>query len=401
MKKSLLNGIRVLDFSRILVGAYSSMMLADLGAEVIKVEPPGGDETRKWGPPFRGNDSLYYLSINRNKKSIGMNLKKKEAKEIALGLISKSDILIENFTYGKMKEFGLDYDTVKRHNEKIIYTTVNSYGNFGPMRKTPSFDLIIQSYVGLMNITGDENTEPFKVGYPVCDIMAGSHVYGAILAALLHKQMTGEGQYINTSLLETNLFAMPTINFAFLNANINAKRKGNDHPTISPYTVFRLASGEYFSIGVATDLQFKKLCESLNLKSNPNFDEKMFETNNLRIENREILKNLIQEAILKFKEEHLFQSFQLNGIPFSKINSTQDIFNNNQQINELDIINEVKTENYKNIKYVRNPITFSNVELEEMKSPPILGQDTSDVLRNILNLKKEEIDNLYKNKVIF
>jgi succinate--hydroxymethylglutarate CoA-transferase len=400
IKSKLLEGIRVLDFSRILVGAYSSMMLADLGAEVIKIEPPGGDETRKWGPPFKGNDSLYFLSINRNKKSICMDLKKPESRNIALNLIQKSDILIENFTYGKMKQFGLDYDSVKQINEDLIYTTVNSYGNKGPLKHTPSFDLVIQSYVGVMNITGGDETEPFKVGYPMCDIMAGSHVYGAIMAGLLHRQLTGEGQYINTSLLETNLFAIPTLTSNYLNAGMNARRRGNDHPTISPYTVFKLKNGDYFSIGVATDKQFQKLILVLELDKSEAFNIREFETNSLRLENREKLKSLIQSNILLFDEKKLFSDFSEHGIPFSKINSMRDIFENNQQINDLGIVKEIETENYGNLKYVKNPVSFSEIELEEFKSPPTLGKDTREVLGKLLDMKEKEIDVLYDKKVL-
>jgi succinate---hydroxymethylglutarate CoA-transferase len=400
LKSKILKGIRVLDFSRILVGAYSSMMLADLGAEVIKIEPPGGDETRKWGPPFRGDDSLYFLSINRNKKSICMDLKKPESREIALKLIKKSDILLENFTYGKMKQFSLDYDSVKQINEKLIYTTVNSYGNHGPLRQTPSFDLVIQSYVGVMNITGGEETEPYKVGYPMCDILAGSHVYGAIMAGLLHRQFTGQGQYINTSLLEANLFAIPTLTSNFLNAGMNARRRGNDHPTISPYTVFKLKNGDYFSIGVATDKQFKKLVHVLELEKNEEFHFQEFETNTLRLENREKLKSFVQNAIYLFDEKKLFSDFSEHGIPFSKINSMKDIFENNKQIEDLGLVKEIDTENYGYLKYVRNPVSFSEIELEELKSPPSLGKDTREVLKNLLDMKEEEIEILYEKKIL-
>jgi len=338
-KNLLLKGMRVVDFSRILVGAYSTMLLADMGAEVIKIESPNGDETRSWGPPFKNGDSTYYLSINRNKKSIGLDLKKKEGQKIALDLIKKSDILIENFTCGKMKEFNIDYDTIKRYNLKIIYTTVNSFGNYGPMKTNPAFDLIIQSYCGVMNITGGIDTEPYKVGYPVCDIMAGSHVYSAILAAILHKNLSGEGQYINTSLLEINLFAMPTIISAYLNGNINYNRRGNDHPSISPYTVFKLKNKDFISIGVATDSQFLKLWnilkldklnekidinnnksdylflkdnieENIKIGENTNKEHRSdlferFSNNNLRIQNRYELKDIIQRQLIQFEENYL------------------------------------------------------------------------------------------------
>jgi crotonobetainyl-CoA:carnitine CoA-transferase CaiB-like acyl-CoA transferase len=403
MKAKLLEGIRVLDFSRILVGAYSSMMLADLGAEVIKIEPPGGDETRAWGPPFRGKDSVYYLSINRNKKSLCMNLKEPEAQYIAKQLIKHSDILIENFVYGKMNEFNLGYNSVKDLNNKLIYTTVNSFGNNGPMREKPGFDLIIQAFTGLMNITGDKHTDPYKVGYPMCDIMTAAHVYSAILAALLYRSQTGEGQYINTSLLEANMFSMPTIVAAYLNAGINAKRRGNDHPNISPYTVFKMKDSEFISIGVATDFQFKKLWNILNLKE----DYECFSSNKLRIENRDKLKALIQTAFETFEPNELMQQFSNGGIPFSKINSMKDLFGDypsynymNEQISELDLVKTVRTEDYGELNYIRNPVTYSKVELEEFSSPPTLGRDNDYVLKDILGMTSEKILSLKNKKVI-
>jgi succinate--hydroxymethylglutarate CoA-transferase len=397
IQKKLLEGIRVVDFSRILVGAYCSMMLADLGAEVIKVEPPRGDETRKWGPPFRGEDSLYYLSVNRNKKSISIDLKSSEGQNLAKNLIKKSDILLENFVFGKMKEFSLEYENLKNENKKLIYATVNSYGNSGPIKTHPSFDLIIQSYVGVMNITGGQDTEPYKIGYPACDIMAGSHVYGSILVGLLHRQLTGEGQYINTSLLETNTFAMPNIVSYYLNAGHNSQRRGNDHPTIAPYTVFKLKSGDYLSIGVATDPQFKKLWDCLEIT---NYDFSDFETNKLRLNHRIKLKEILQENIIKFEDELLFNIFNLNKIPFSKINSTKDLFENNQQIKDLNLVQKIKTEDYGELKYLRNPISYSKIQIEEIKSPPTLGKHTREVLKNILEMNDVEIDNLYFKKVI-
>lgn len=423
-KSLLLSGVRVADFSRILVGAYSSMLLADLGAEVIKIEAPnGGDETRSWGPPFRGSDSTYYLSINRNKKSFILDLKQATGQRVALDLIKKSDIVIENFTYGKMKDFNLDYEVAKKAKEDIIYATVNSYGNFGPMRSNPAFDLIIQAFCGVMHITGGAETEPFKVGYPMCDIMTGAHIYSAILAALLHKNKTGEGQYLNSSLLEANLFAMPTIASAFLNGNINNKRRGNDHPSISPYTVFKLKSGDYIAIGVATSYQFSKLWKILEIekylqqtlkKNSKNEDityEKDFATNKLRIENRELLKEIIQNRLFEFDENFIFEKFEKFAIPFSKINSMKDLFGDydkpdnitlqTQQLKELELVQEIETKDFGKLKYIRNPITYDKIKLKEIETPPTYGKHTNEILSGILNYDTSEINRLKENKVVF
>lgn len=409
MKKHLLlKGIRVVDFSRILVGAYSSLLLADMGAEVIKVEPPNGDETRQWGPPFKDVDSTYFLSINRNKKSISLDLKKPEAQGIANDLIKRSDILIENFPCGKMKEFNLDYNSTQKIKKDLIYATVNSYGNEGPMKKDPAFDLIIQAYCGVMNITGGINTEPFKVGFPMCDIMTGSHLYSAILAAVLYKERTGEGQYLNTSLLEVNLFSNPTIASAFLNGGVNASRKGNDHPSISPYSVFVTNNKEYLTLGVATDKQFIKLWEILKLGNSSDFA--LFSSNQFRIKNREKLKKLIQDNILLFDEKELYEKLKSQKIPFSKINSMKDLFEDyydekiskeNNQIKALNMVDEIETNNFGSLKYVRNPVTYEKIDLEKMKSPPKFGEDTKEILSELLNYDDKKINKLYKDKIIF
>lgn len=396
-KYKLLSGIKVLDLSRILVGPYCTMLLSDMGAEVIKVESPEGDETRKWGPPFINGDSTYFMSINRNKKSIAMNFKKQESKDIINKLVKSSDIVIENFAKGKTEEFGISYNDLKKVNDKIIYASINGYGDRGPMSYKPAFDLIMQAYCGIMNITGEQNGNPYKVGYAICDILTASHIYGAIMNALLYKERTGEGQYINTSLLEVSLFSNPTTVSAFINGNLNIKRKGNDHANISPYTSFRTNLDNYLVIGVATDYQFKHLWEALEI----NYDISKYDSNLKRINEREKLKSIIQENILKFEEDELFKRLDEGNIAYSKINSMEDLFNGqNEQIEALNIVNRIHSTNYGNLSFLNNPIKYSKLSLEEHVEPPKLGQHTKEILSK-LNFSEEEINNLYINKVIY
>jgi succinate--hydroxymethylglutarate CoA-transferase len=399
MKTSLLKNIRVVDYSRILVGAYCSMMLSDLGAEVIKVEPLEGDETRKWGPPFKNNrDSTYFLSINRNKKSICMDVRKKEAIEITKELVKKSDIFIENNIPGKIRHYGLDYETLKEINNKLIYVSVSSYGEKGPLKNAPGFDLSIQAFSGLMNITGFKDGPPVKVGYPLCDIMTGSHLNSAILAALLNRERNGVGEYINTSLMEVNLFAMTNIVSSWLNGKLNSSRKGNDHPNISPYGVFILRSGEFIALAVATENQFNKLVDLFGL--NKEEIKSKFPNNKVRVEKRDELKNIIQNCISELDDNELISKLEKYEIPFSKINSMKDIFES-KQIEELNFVESLETEYYGKLQYPRHPIRYSNIQTEQMKSPPLLGEHSIEVLKNILNYDDNKINHLLDSKIIY
>lgn len=359
IKKQLLKGIKVVDFSRILVGSFTSMLLADLGAEVIKIESINGDETRSWGPPFIDQSySTYYTSLNRNKKSITLDFKAPHASSITSRLVKDADIFIENFPYNKLTKFNLDYDSVKKINDNVIYASVNGFGYEGELKASPAFDFIIQAYSGIMGITGKDT--PYRVGFPVCDILTSQQLYSAIMTALLYKEKFGEGQLIQTSLLEASVFANPTIVSAFLNGDKNSKLIGNDHPSISPYTVFEIVdhceniddkekkevirkiiketnmsnntslrdndSFEDFvytkigrdnissiAIGVALDSQFDHLLEALNIKkkidnsnTNKNADIKTdntilinysdFSSNSLRVKNRKELSSILQKA---------------------------------------------------------------------------------------------------------
>lgn len=399
MKTSLLKNIRVIDYSRILVGAYCSMLLSDLGAEVIKIEPIEGDETRKWGPPFKNNrDSTYFLSINRNKKSLCMDVRKKEANDITRELVKNSDIFIENNVPGKIKNYGLDYQTLKEINNKLIYVSVSSYGEIGPLKNAPGFDLSIQAFSGLMNITGFKDGPPVKVGYPLCDIMTGSHVNSAILAALLNRERNGVGEYINTSLMEVNLFAMTNIVSSWLNGQINSSRKGNDHPNISPYGVFNLRSGDFIALAVATENQFNKIVELLGL--NKEEMKSKFPNNKVRVEKRDELKNILQSCFNEIEDNELITKLEKFEIPFSKINSMKEIFES-KQIEELKFVNSLETDNYGTLKYPRHPIRYSNIETNGIESPPLLGENSIEILKNILKYDDNKINHLLNQKIVF
>ena len=400
MKTSLLKKIRVIDYSRILVGAYCSMMLSDLGADVIKIESKEGDETRKWGPPFKNErDSTYFLSVNRNKKSVCLDVRREEAAEITRGLIKNSDVFIENNIPGKIKSYGLDYETLKKINNKLIYVSVSSYSEKGPLKNSPGFDLSVQAFTGLMNSTGFKDSPPVKVGYPVCDIMTGSHLYGAILAALLNRELNGEGEYIKTSLLEVNLFAMTNIVSSWLNGEQNSSRRGNDHPNISPYGVFSLSSGEFIALAVATDNQFKKLVDLLDFEDKELIMKK-FSINKIRVEKREELRILIQNSFNSTLDSELIKKLDEFEVPYSKINNMKDIFSS-KQIEEMDFVHTLQSKFYGELKFPKHPIRYSNIHTEMPQSPPILGEHSRLILKEYLNYDENKINNLIKNKVVF
>lgn len=406
-KKLLLENIMVFDFSRILVGSFASMMLADLGANVIKIESLNGDETREWGPPFiKENYSSYYASLNRNKKSICIDLKKAESKLLVERIASKADIILENFPVGKSKVLNLDYEEIKKINSNVIYASINGFGHYGDLKSTPAFDFIIQAYSGIMGITGEE--KPYRVGFPICDILTSHQLYSAILTGLLHRKIHNEGQLIKTSLLECSLFSNPTITSAYLNGGKISKLIGNDHPNIAPYTIFKLNEKDSIALGVALNTQYDNLISILfekNIKTdkieNNLYDHDKFKTNKLRVENREELKLILQDYIFryikKYGENDLFKQFDIKGIPYSKINSMKDIFEENKQIKDLNIV-EKAVDNEK-LKFVKFPVEFEKTEITDIKSPPNLGQNTDEIME-FLGFSKNEINSLKEKSVI-
>ncbi len=268
-----LQGIRVLDLSRVLAGPYCTMVLGDLGADVIKVEPPEGDETRGWGPPFAEGESAYYLCVNRNKRGIVINLKTDEGKKILRDLALQSDVLVENFRPGTLEKFGLDFATLHELNPKLIYCSITGFGQTGSMRDKPGYDFMIQALGGLMSITGEPEGEPMKTGVAVVDLFAGQNAIIAILAALQARTLTGRGQHLDISLFDSQLGWLANVASNYLISGKLPKRHGNAHPNIVPYQSFQASDG-WFAIAVGNDKQFEALCKvigKLEWASDPRF----------------------------------------------------------------------------------------------------------------------------------
>ena len=256
-----LAGLRVLDFSRVLAGPYCSMLLADMGADVIKIESLSGDDTRQWGPPWQDGESAYYLSANRNKRSLALNLKHPKGQEIARRLAKMADVIIENFKVGGMSNFGLDYESLSTSHPGLIYCSLTGYGQTGPKRLQAGYDFIIQAEAGLMSITGPVDGEPFKAGVAIVDVTAGLFASNAILAALLHRNRTGEGQYIDVSLFDSQLGWLVNVAQNYLVQGVSPKRYGNAHANIVPYQTFQTKDG-YLALAVGNDKQYRELCHA-------------------------------------------------------------------------------------------------------------------------------------------
>lgn len=318
-----LQGIRVLDLSRVLAGPYCTMVLGDLGAEVIKVEPPEGDETRGWGPPFAGGESAYYVCVNRNKRDIVMDLRTDEGKKVLHELALQSDVLVENFRPGTLAKFGLDYETLHALNPKLIYCSITGFGQSGSMHDKPGYDFMIQALGGLMSITGEPEGEPMKTGVAVVDLFAGQNAIIAILAALHARTLTGRGQQLDISLFDSQLGWLANVASNYLISGQLPRRHGNAHPNIVPYQSFQAADG-WFAIAVGNDRQFLRLCEALG-RPELGADEG-FATNSARVQNREILIPILSSIFNQANVEEWLEKLESAEIPCGPIQNFEQVF---------------------------------------------------------------------------
>ena len=394
-KPPMLKGIRVLDLSRILVGPFSSMILSDLGAEVIKVESFDGDDTRKWGPPFNGDSSTYFLSLNRNKKSIAINLKSPDGLKTIYDLAKICDIFLENFSTSVPKALKIDYDIIKLHNPKIVYGSVSGYGYDGPLLKSPGFDATIQSYSGLMDISGQPDGEPTRVGFPLTDVLTGQLITNGILAGLFHRERTGEGSYVKTSLFETALSSMANMTSAHLNGGVNPTRIGNHHPSIAPYGTFKVKDSKYITIACGTEQQFKSLMNILQMEI-PN----QFKTNKDRVINRLELIKLLNDVLSKWDLDVFMTKLVEAKIPAMPLNDIKTALAS-PQTKALGLVKDVKNlKHHKNLRFVGIPLHFEGFNDKEMEEPPLLNEQANYILKDLLKYDDSKIQALIKKKAI-
>ncbi len=390
MSSAPLKGIRVLELARILAGPWAGQTLADLGADVIKVEnPDGGDDTRSWGPPFiKGADgddldAAYYHGVNRNKRSVTADLKSPEGQEFVRRLAAQSDILIENFKTGGLAKYGLDYESLKALNPKLVYCSITGFGHTGPDAALAGYDFIIQGMSGLMSITGESDGLPMKTGVAVADLFTGIYSVIGILAALRHAEATGQGQHIDMSLLDTQAGVLANQNMNYLATGISPKRIGNENPNIVPYEVVAASDG-HIILAVGNDGQFERACKILGLETLP--ADPRFATNEARVENRVLLRTFITPAAAKFTKKDLLAACEANAVPVGTINTIGEMFEEPQiksrgmRIDLTDFEGNV-------IPGVRTPILMSKTPLCYDAPSPRLGQHNDEVMAELERLE--------------
>jgi crotonobetainyl-CoA:carnitine CoA-transferase CaiB-like acyl-CoA transferase len=390
----MLTGIRVLDFTRVLAGPYCTMLLGDLGADIIKVESPnGGDETREWGPPWAGDgpsrQSAYYLAVNRNKRSITLDLKRPDAQRIARDLAARSHIVIENFRPGQMARFGLAYDDLRAVNSSLVYASISGFGQTGPYRDRPGYDHVIQAMSGLMSVTGPPESSGYKVGVAVADVFSGLFALSAVLAALRHAERTGEGQYIDLALIDAQLSALVNVASSALVSGRPPARYGNAHSTIVPYQNVDAADGP-FALAVGNDGQFAALCTLIgraDLSADPRFA-----TNPARVANRVALVDQLAPIFAARPAAHWIDACLSAGIPAGPVrNVAQALSDEHAAAHHL--VRETALADGTVIHTVASPLLPDAPDAIRYP-PPALGQHTSEVLSEVLGLSAHEIADL-------
>lgn len=390
-----LQNIRVLDLSRVLAGPYCTMVLGDLGAEVIKVEPPEGDETRGWGPPFAGGESAYYLCVNRNKRGMVVNLKTDEGREILRDLAMQSDVLVENFRPGTLKKFGLDFETLHKLNPRLVYCSISGFGQTGPLKDMPGYDFMIQAMGGIMSVTGEPDGEPMKVGVAVADLFAGQNAVIAILAALQARTFTGEGQFIDVALFDSQLGWLANVASNFLISGKNPKRYGNAHANIVPYQSFQASDG-WLVVAVGNDKQFEAFCRVIGLPE-LSTDPK-FQTNKVRVENREALIAILKTIFLQ-KTVNEWLALIGEQFPCGPINDLEQVFSM-PHVQEREMLVQMEHPTIGALPLVGSPLKMGGTPVSYRLPPPLMGQHTKEILQNALGFSKEKIQELTEHGCI-
>ena len=396
-RQGALDGVRVLDLTRVLAGPYCTMFLGDLGAEVVKVEQPGvGDDTRGWGPPFAGGESAYFLCVNRNKKSITVDLKNPEGIVIIRQLAERADVLIENFRPGAMDKLGLGEGQLRKTNPRLIYASLSGFGADGPMADVPGYDLVIQAWGGLMSITGMPDGEPTKVGVAIIDLVAGLMLGKSIVAALYAREKNGMGQKIETSLLEAEVAALINAGSNYLIGGSVPGRWGNAHPTIVPYQTFKTADS-YVVAGVASEGIWQRFCAAIErpeLASDPRFGK-----NADRVEHRRDLLALLGEIFVTRKTEQWLAVLAAAEVPCAPVQTIDQVFAA-PQVRHRDMLIEVEHPSAGKVAMAGIPVKFSQTPTSVRMPPPMLGEHNLDVLHEWLGLSDEQIAQLKGKQVL-
>ena len=392
-----LAGTRVVDLTRILAGPLCTMMLGDMGAEVIKVEPPDkGDDTRGWGPPFVAGEAAYFLGVNRNKRSLTLNMAVPAGQKILAGLVEKADVLIDNFRIGTLEKWGFTDAWFEQHAPRLVRCSITGYGSTGPKAALPGYDFILQAESGLMSICGAPDGAPTKYGVAIVDVCTGMLASNSILAALNARHRTGKGQKVELSLYETSLAMLINVASNYLTAGRNGGRFGNGHPSIVPYTTYRTADA-MVAIGIGNERQFARTAEVLG---HPEWaQDARFTSNRARVENRDLIDGLINEALSHDGADAWLDKLKAVGVPCGKINSVADALDDPHTV-ARDMIETVEHSTIGALKMLGIPFKFSDTACSVRRAPPTLGQHSDEILKGELGLDDKAIAELRQTKVI-
>jgi crotonobetainyl-CoA:carnitine CoA-transferase CaiB-like acyl-CoA transferase len=388
-----LSGVRVLDLSRVLAGPWSTQLLGDLGAEVIKIEKPGvGDDTRHWGPPFTAKpdgsqgDAAYYLAANRNKRSVTIDFAKPEGADLVRRLVPHCQILVENFKTGGLKKYGLDYASIAAINPSIVYCSITGFGQTGPYAKRAGYDYIIQGMGGLMSLTGEPAGEPMKSAVAVADLFTGMYATVAILAALRHAERTGQGQHIDASLLDSQIAMLANLGANYLLSGEKPQRLGNQHASIAPYQVLATADG-HIILAVGNDGQFRDFCAAAGVKL---CDDPRFARNEARVTNRIELTAALTKVMATKSTAQWITLLEDAGVPCGPINTLDQVYADPHVIARGAVETATRADG-REVKLAANPLRLSQTPTQTRRAPPLLGQDTEQILNELLKLDSAEL----------
>ena len=392
-----LDDIAVLDMSRILAGPFGTQILADLGATVWKIESPWGDDTRGWGPPFVGSESAYYLSANRGKKSVIVNLRDPRGQDVIRRLAAKADVLVENFRVGNLKRYGLDYESIAQINPRAVYASVTGFGQTGPRAAEPGYDAALQGMTGVMSVTGEPDGRPTKVGVAWVDILTGLHAVIGILAALHERETSGRGQHVDVSLFDAGVASMANLAQSYLATGAAPGRIGNAHPQVVPYQDFEASDG-FFMLAANNDDQFRRLCAAVGLPDLA--DDDRFLDNAARVQNREILAAALGAKIKEKTREHWMSALQAAGITVTSINTIADALAD-PQAKARKSVWEVEHPTLGGVNLLGSALQhLSRTPAAPQSHPPLLGEHTEEVLSEVLAVPDDEIRALIADGVV-
>ena len=396
MKSQPLQGAKVLDFTRVLAGPYATMVLGDLGADILKVEPLNGDESREWPPMLQTGESGYFLSINRNKRSITLNLKDPRAQKIARQLSRNVDIVVENFTPGVVHKLGIDYESLRQENLGLIYCSISGFGQQGPYKNKKAYDPIIQGITGLMSITGERGRSPVKVGIPITDLVAALNAIIAIQAAYVHRLRSGKGQYIDVALYDSVISILTTMAMEYFVTGKPPERWGLDHVHRVPARAFEAKDGKYVQVTATNDAMYSSFCRAIGLEWL--IDDPRFSSNANRVKNRDKIMPILEAKMLEQESSYWLELFEKAGLPCGPILDMQEVFASSN-VAAREMVFEVDHPIAGKVKQLGFPYKFSSTPAQMNRRPPLLGEHNLEVLR-LLGYSEEECEQLSLDGVI-